>query len=201
MSSHPDPLPAASPRSTADFDAGQGDMPTWAELVEQHADSVYRLAYRLSGNQHDAEDLTQDTFMRVFRSLKNYTPGTFEGWLHRITTNLFLDMVRHRGTIRMEALPEDYDRIEGSVADPEQLFELNNLDPALEKALNELAPDFRVAVVLCDGLGMSYDDIAQTLGVKMGTVRSRIHRARTQLRDMLERDHKEGLLSYVGAHS
>ncbi|QFQ02746.1 ECF RNA polymerase sigma factor SigE [Corynebacterium urogenitale] len=201
MSSHAEPLVAASPPSTADFDSGEGDMPTWAELVEQHADHVYRLAYRLSGNKHDAEDLTQDTFMRVFRSLKNYKPGTFEGWLHRITTNLFLDMVRHRGAIRMEALPEDYDRIEGSVADPERVFELNNLDPALEKALNELTPDFRVAVVLCDGLGMSYDDIAQTLGVKMGTVRSRIHRARAQLREMLARDAKEGLLSYVGADS
>ena len=192
MSSH-------EPFSTAEFDAGNGTMPSWSELVEQHADSVYRLAYRLSGNQHDAEDLTQDTFMRVFRSLKNYRPGTFEGWLHRITTNLFLDMVRHRSTIRMEALPEDYDRIEGSLADPEKHFAMNNLDPALEKALDQLAPDFRVAVVLCDVLGMTYDEIAQTLGVKMGTVRSRIHRARAQLRDMLERDVELGNLSYIGS--
>lgn len=173
-------------------------MPTWSELVEQHADSVYRLAYRLSGNQHDAEDLTQDTFMRVFRSLKNYKPGTFEGWLHRIITNLFLDMVRRRSTIRMEALPEDYDRIEGTMASPEQQFAISHLDPALEKALDQLAPDFRVAVILCDVLGMSYDEIGQTLGVKMGTVRSRIHRARAQLRDMLERDMKQGQLSYIG---
>lgn len=173
-------------------------MPTWAELVEQHADSVYRLAYRLTGNQYDAEDLTQDTFMRVFRSLKSYRPGTFEGWLHRITTNLFLDMVRHRATIRMEALPEDYERIVGKQADPEHAFELNNLDPALEEALDQLSPEFRVAVVLCDGLGMSYDEIAQTLGVKMGTVRSRIHRARAQLRAMLERNQAEGSLSFVG---
>jgi RNA polymerase sigma-70 factor (ECF subfamily) len=98
---------------TAVFDA-TGDaatMPSWDELVRQHADRVYRLAYRLSGNQHDAEDLTQETFIRVFRSVQNYQPGTFEGWLHRITTNLFLDMVRRRGRIRMEALPEDYDRV------------------------------------------------------------------------------------------
>ena len=87
---------------TAVFDA-TGDkaaMPSWDELVRQHADRVYRLAYRLSGNQHDAEDLTQETFIRVFRSVQNYQPGTFEGWLHRITTNLFLDMVRRRGRIR-----------------------------------------------------------------------------------------------------
>ncbi|MGO1465131.1 MAG: sigma factor, partial [Candidatus Corynebacterium faecigallinarum] len=76
--------------ATAAFDRGEGDMPTWAELVAEHADGVYRLAYRLSGDPQDAEDLTQDTFMRAFRSLKTYRPGTFSGWLHRITTNLFL---------------------------------------------------------------------------------------------------------------
>ncbi|MDO5098895.1 MAG: RNA polymerase sigma factor SigE [Corynebacterium sp.] len=171
---------------TAAFDAGVGEMPSWGELVEQHADSVYRLAFRLSGNQHDAEDLTQETFMRVFRSIKNYQPGTFEGWLHRITTNLFLDMVRHRSKIFMEALPEDYERVPGTDMTPEQAYSVANLDPALQEALDALAPDFRVAVVLCDVVGMSYDEIADTLGVKMGTVRSRIHRGRSQLRASLE---------------
>lgn len=161
-------------------------MPTWGELVAEHADSVYRLAFRLSGNQHDAEDLTQETFMRVFRSLKNYQPGTFEGWLHRITTNLFLDMVRHRGKIRMEALPEDYERVPGTDMTPEQAYTVANLDPALQEALDMLSPDFRVAVILCDVIGLSYDEIAETLGVKMGTVRSRIHRGRGQLRASLE---------------
>uniref|UniRef100_A0ABS1FN07 RNA polymerase sigma factor SigE n=2 Tax=Corynebacterium antarcticum TaxID=2800405 RepID=A0ABS1FN07_9CORY len=173
-------------RGTAAFDAGAAELPTWAELVEEHADSVYRLAYRLSGNQHDAEDLTQETFMRVFRSLRNYQPGTFEGWLHRITTNLFLDMVRHRSRIRMEALPEDYDRVPGNEMTPEQAYSFANLDPVLQNALDALSPDFRVAVVLCDVLGMTYDEIADTLGVKMGTVRSRIHRGRSQLRKSLE---------------
>lgn len=171
---------------TAAFDAGQGEMPSWGELVAEHADSVYRLAFRLSGNPHDADDLTQETFMRVFRSLKHYQPGTFEGWLHRITTNLFLDMVRHRSKIRMEALPEDYDRLPGTDMTPEQAYNVANLDPALQSALDSLSPDFRVAVVLCDVVGMSYDEIADTLGVKMGTVRSRIHRGRTQLRASLE---------------
>lgn len=187
----------ASGASTAKFDAGVGEMPTWAELVNEHADSVYRLAYRLSGNQQDAEDLTQDTFMRVFRSLKSYQPGTFEGWLHRITTNLFLDMVRRRSTIRMEELPEDYDRVEGTIAAPEAAYEMNNIDPALEQALDQLSPEFRVAVVLCDGIGMSYDEISRTLGLKLGTVRSRIHRARAQLRNHLQRE--AGLLTFVPA--
>lgn len=172
-------------------------MPEWSELVAEHADSVYRLAYRLSGNVQDAEDLTQDTFMRVFRSLKDYQPGTFEGWLHRITTNLFLDMVRRRSIIRMEELPEDYERVEGTHMGPEREFDMRNLDPALQRALDDLAPEFRVAVILCDGLDMTYDDIARTLGVKMGTVRSRIHRARSQMRSSLERS--QGELHYIGA--
>lgn len=172
--------------ATEAFDAGKGAMPGWGELVAEHADSVYRLAYRLSGNQHDAEDLTQETFMRVFRSLKDYRPGTFRGWLHRITTNLFLDMVRHRGKIRMEALPEDYERVPGKEMTPEQAYTVSNLDPTLQQALDELSPNYRVTVVLCDVVGMSYDEIADTLGVKMGTVRSRIHRGRTQLRNHIE---------------
>ncbi len=168
------------------FDAGLAEMPAWEELVRQHADSVYRLAFRLSGNQQDAEDLTQETFMRVFRSLKHYKAGTFRGWLHRITTNLFLDMVRHRQTIRMEALPEDYERVPGNDMTPEQAYTVNNLTPVLQEALDNLSPDFRVAVVLCDVVGMSYEEIAGTLGVKMGTVRSRIHRGRAQMRTYLE---------------
>ena len=83
-------------------------------------------------------------------------------------------------------MPEDYDRVPGNDLTPEQAFTVSNLDPALQKALDELSPDFRVAVVLCDVVGMSYDEIADTLGVKMGTVRSRIHRGRSQLRASLE---------------
>ncbi len=172
---------------TAVFDA-TGDvaaMPSWDELVREHADRVYRLAYRLSGNQHDAEDLTQETFIRVFRSVQNYQPGTFEGWLHRITTNLFLDMVRRRGRIRMEALPEDYDRVPADDPNPEQIYHDSRLGPDLQAALDSLPPEFRAAVVLCDVEGLSYEEIGATLGVKLGTVRSRIHRGRQALRDYL----------------
>ena len=176
---------------TAAFDAGVGEMPSWSELVQAHADSVYGLAYRLTGNQQDAEDLTQEPFMRVFRSLKSYRPGTFEGWLHRITTNLFLDMVRHRQVIRMEALPENYDRVPGTLKTPEQAVDDAMLDPDLEIALAELQPDYRAVVVLCDVVGLTYEEIASTLGLKMGTVRSRIHRARSSLRATLERLEKE----------
>ena len=89
------------------------DATVWDDVVREHSARVYRLAYRLTGNQHDAEDLTQDVFIRVFRSLDGYTPGTFEGWLHRITTNLFLDRMRRANRIRFEALPDDAERLAG----------------------------------------------------------------------------------------
>jgi len=144
------------------------------------------MAYRLTGNQHDAEDLTQEVFVRVFRSLHNYQPGSFQGWLHRITTNLFLDGARRKQRIRFEGLPEDAaDRLEGREQGPSEVYEAGHLDHEIQAALDELAPEFRVAVVLCDIEGLSYEEIADTLGIKLGTVRSRIHRGRTHLRNRL----------------
>jgi RNA polymerase sigma-70 factor (ECF subfamily) len=160
--------------------------PTWDEVVREHADRVYRLAFRLSGNRADAEDLTQETFVRVFKSLADYQPGTFEGWLHRITTNLFLDMVRRRQRVRFDALPDDAgDRLASRESGPEQAYDQRNLDPEIQRALDALPADFRVAVVLCDLEQLSYEEIAATLGIKVGTVRSRIHRGRALLRQAL----------------
>jgi RNA polymerase sigma factor (sigma-70 family) len=159
--------------------------PTWDEVVREHSPRVYRLAYRLAGNPQDAEDLTQETFVRVFRSLADYTPGTFEGWLHRITTNLFLDLVRRRQRIRFDALPDDAERLPGRERSPEQVYSDTHLDSDVQTALDGLPPDFRAAVVLCDIEGLSYEEIAATLGIKLGTVRSRIHRGRLQLREAL----------------
>ena len=173
--------------TTVTPDAANWTPPSWDDVVREHADRVYRLAYRLTGNQHDAEDLTQETFIRVFRSLASYKPGTFEGWLHRITTNLFLDMARRRTRLRMEGLPEDTDRLAGNDPSPEQVYSDTHLSPDLQAALDELPPEFRAAVVLCDVEGLSYEEIGATLGVKLGTVRSRIHRGRQALKAALER--------------
>ncbi|SHH27074.1 RNA polymerase, sigma 29 subunit, SigE [Jatrophihabitans endophyticus] len=171
---------------TATTDNQVWQPPTWDEVVREHADRVYRLAYRLAGNRADAEDLTQETFVRVFRSLAEYKPGTFEGWLHRITTNLFLDMVRRRQRIRFDTLPEDAnDRLAGADPGPEHVYDEMHLDPEIQAALDDLPPDFRVAVVLCDLEQLSYEEIAATLGIKVGTVRSRIHRGRVLLREAL----------------
>ncbi len=161
-------------------------QPTWDEVVRNHSARVYRLAYRLTGNQHDAEDLTHDVFIRVFRSLDNYRPGTFEGWLHRITTNLFLDRARRKQRIRFDALTDEFAaRLPSRLTGPEEQFDISHLDGDIQQALDALSPSFRAAVVLCDIEGYSYEEVAQTLGIKLGTVRSRIHRGRSQLRQAL----------------
>jgi len=163
-----------------------GAVPTWDEIVDQHSDRVYRLAYRLTGNRHDAEDLTQEVFVRVFRSLSTYTPGTFEGWLHRITTNLFLDQARRKQRIRFDAMTEERaDRLTSALPSPDVAYADQRFDDDVERALQELPPDFRAAVVLCDVEGLSYEEIAEILGAKLGTVRSRIHRGRALLRRAL----------------
>ena len=191
-------MTSVSTRAAADASASvpsgpdAADMPwqppTWEEIVREHSARVYRLAYRLTGNKQDAEDLTQETFIRVFRSLSSYTPGTFEGWLHRITTNLFLDQARRKQRIRMDAMGEDAERYASGdqLGAPERAFEHGNLDLDIQRALDQLPPEYRAAVVLCDIEGLSYEEIAVTLGIKLGTVRSRIHRARARLRVSLE---------------
>jgi RNA polymerase sigma-70 factor (ECF subfamily) len=167
--------------------AAEWTPPSWEEIVRTHSARVYRLAYRLTGDQHDAEDLTQEVFVRVFRSLSSYQPGTFEGWLHRITTNLFLDQVRRKRRIRFEGLEDDaHERLPGREPSPAQVFDDRHLDADIQHALDALPPEFRVAVVLCDIEGLSYEEIAATLDIKLGTVRSRVHRGRSRLRAALE---------------
>jgi RNA polymerase sigma factor (sigma-70 family) len=176
------------------------EAPSWEEVVAQHSARVYRLAYRLTGNRHDAEDLTQEVFVRVFRSLHSYTPGTFEGWLHRITTNLFLDHARRKARIRFDALAEDAEtRMPGRVAAPDDQVLDGLFDDDVETALAELPPDFRAAVVLCDIEGLTYEEIADVLELKLGTVRSRIHRGRSMLRKALaHRAPSSGRVRYSG---
>ncbi|WP_416375651.1 RNA polymerase sigma factor SigE [Neomicrococcus lactis] len=166
--------------------ADAADIPSWEEIVAEYSAQVYRLAFRLTGNRQDAEDLTQETFFRVFRSLHAYEPGTLGGWLHRITTNLFLDQTRRKQRIRFDAFVDgSEERVPATNPGPERAFEEMNLDLDVQKALEELPAEYRAAVVLCDLEGLPYNEVARILDVKLGTVRSRIHRGRTMLRTKL----------------
>jgi RNA polymerase sigma factor (sigma-70 family) len=174
--------------------------PSWEDVVAEHSARVYRLAYRLTGNRQDAEDLTQEVFVRVFRSLSSYTPGTFEGWLHRITTNLFLDQARRKAKIRFDTLGDDGGNgLTSRSAGPDRALLETMFDDDVEAALADLPPDFRAAVVLCDVEGLTYEEIADVLSLKLGTVRSRIHRGRSMLRKSLaHRAPSTGRVRYSG---
>jgi RNA polymerase sigma-70 factor (ECF subfamily) len=159
-------------------------VPSWEEVAREHGRFLYGLAYRLTGNDADAQDLVQEVLLRVRRGLASYQPGSMEGWLSRITTNAFLDEVRRRRRRPTDPLDDEVADVGGST-DVEDVFAATHLSADVEAALRELSPEFRAAVVLCDVVGLSYDEIATALGVPVGTVRSRIHRGRAGLRAAL----------------
>jgi RNA polymerase sigma-70 factor (ECF subfamily) len=156
---------------------------SWSEIAERHYDHVYRVAYRLTGNRADAEDLAQETFCRVFLHVDAYRPGgSFEAWLARIATNLFLDAKRREARVRMEELLHDDNLVEDPGGGPERLVEAVTANAEIARALETLSPQLRQALVMCDVEGRSYQEIADQLGVALGTIRSRLHRARAQAR-------------------
>lgn len=164
-------------------------VPSFEEVATRYGPTVYQIAYRLTGDDEEARDLAQDVFVRVYRNLDKYEPGTFTGWLYRVTKNLFLDRVRRRKRYRMEPLPDDdwQQPVETSPG-PADRLEQGLLRGDIERAIVTLPPTFRTAVVLCDVQGLSYDEISEATGWPLGTVRSRIHRGRKLLREALTED-------------
>jgi RNA polymerase sigma-70 factor, ECF subfamily len=163
-------------------------VPDWDTIAERYGGTVYRMAYTLTGDPEDARDLAQDVFVRVYRNLDRYRPGTFEGWLYRITKNLFLDGVRRRARVRLVPLrTEDWQEAPDPAAGPAEHAEYGVLREDLVQALQQLPVSFRTAVVLTDVEGHTYAEVADALGWPIGTVRSRVHRGRKALRTALER--------------
>jgi RNA polymerase sigma factor (sigma-70 family) len=161
-------------------------IPTWEDVARTHGRKIYNYAYRLTGNPHDAKDLVQEVLLRVRRGLDGYTPGSFDGWLWRITRNAFLDDVRKRNRRPTSPLPDDLDRL-ATASSPaaDDVLASIRLGEDVQKALLDLPEDFREAIVMCDIIGMSYEEIAHAIDAPIGTVRSRIHRGRKQLKDRL----------------
>jgi RNA polymerase sigma-70 factor, ECF subfamily len=158
-------------------------VPTWEEVARDHGRFMYTVAYRLAGNDEDAQDLVQEALIRVRRGLERYEPGSLEGWLARIVTNVFLDEVRRRRRRPTDALPDDPERVLPASPGADEVS--TELSSDIQAALAALPEDFRVAVVLCDVADQSYEQISEALGVPVGTVRSRLHRGRRMLRTML----------------
>jgi len=160
-------------------------VPTWEEVARDHGRFLYTVAYRLTGNNDDAQDLVQEVLLRVRRGLGTYRPGNLEGWLSRITTNAFLDEVRWRRRRPAEVLPDEPERVLPPAPGADLALEAQVLPDDLQAALRRLPVDYRAAVVLSDVVGQSYEEISQSLGIPLGTVRSRIHRGRALLRQAL----------------
>jgi len=159
---------------------------TWEEVARVYGRKIYNFAYRLTGNPDDAADLVQEVLLRVRRGLASYQPGSFEGWLWRITRNAFLDDVRKRNRRPIAPLPEEIDRWElASTPGADVEYSRISLGDDIQKALLEIPIEFREAVVLCDVIGLSYEEIAIAVSVPIGTVRSRIHRGRKILKELL----------------
>jgi len=162
-----------------------------------HMDAVFRFALRLTGAQDQAEDLVQETFLRAYRSWEKYTPGTrCKSWLFTICRNVFLRQ-RERGQRHDEIVSENVDRSAGpyetvnpvwaraAKADPEGDFFNSIVDEVVLERISELPEDYGTAVVLSDMEGLSYQEIAEVMGVPVGTVKSRLFRGRRILQDVL----------------
>jgi RNA polymerase sigma-70 factor (ECF subfamily) len=158
-------------------------VPTWEVVARDYGRFLYNVAYRLAGNDDDAQDLVQEALLRVRRGLEHYQPGSLEGWLARIVTNVFLDEMRRRKRRPTDALPDDPGRVLPPAPAADQVQ--TGLSDEIQAALGDLPEEFRVPVVLCDVSDLSYEQIADATGVPIGTVRSRIHRGRRMLRAAL----------------
>jgi RNA polymerase sigma-70 factor, ECF subfamily len=161
--------------------------------IEQYGKATYNFAYRLTRNEADASDLTQEAFIRVYRAWRSFKPGTsFLSWIYRIVTNLHRDELRRRKGRYLEGIPEDTEpqqlgtRRSLAVQPIEEYIE-GHLSEPVSKALADLTPEQRQIVLLADVEECSYQEIGQIVGCSVGTVRSRLHRARGHLRTLVNR--------------
>ena len=168
------------------------------QFVERFHRQAYNIAYRMTGNHADADDLTQESFLRAYRFFDRYNREMpFENWLYRIMSRVYIDEIRKRPKFRTQSLDQpisvgglgDGDvmlEIPDAASDPENLVLCNELEDYLQQALLALPEEFRVAVILADIEGLSYEEIAETMHCSLGTVRSRLHRGRKLLRQKVQ---------------
>ena len=174
--------------------AGAGDRTAFTQLMEHYQSACYGLAWRLLGDRDQAADATQDAFIHAYKAMASYRGGIFRSWLLRITANASYDILRRQQRRPTSPLP---DPEEGAPELPDR-FAVNPLAEAtrsemymhLEAALARLPEDQRTAIVLCDVYGMDYNEVAAMTQSALGTVKSRIHRGRLRLRELLA-EHRE----------
>jgi len=174
--------------------AGKGDLQAFNRLVLAYQDMVYNQAFRMMGEIEPAEDATQDAFILAFRHIGGFRGGSFKAWLLRIVTNVCYDELRRRKrrpTITLEPMDENEEAIESPywLADsnetPEEASERREMSLALQQCLDQLPLEFKTVVVLVDVQGLDYEEAAQVIRKPLGTIKSRLARARLRMRDCL----------------
>ena len=169
-----------------------GDEAAFEELVLKYQDRIYNLCRHMLGNAHDAEDAAQDAFIKAYRNLKKFKPeSSIYTWLYRIAVNTCID---HKRKPFFESIFRRSDTGAEMVIEypsaspsPEKEYESKQIQSAIEKALRKLSPKLRAVIVLKEMEGLSYEEIADTLDVSIGTVKSRISRARKKLQTLLKK--------------
>lgn len=181
----------------------QGDSSAWAEMVRLHHKRVYGLCYRFTGNATDAEDLTQDVFLKIYSNLASFdaTRGSLPVWITTMTRNLLVDNFRRSRNQRATgSLDEGWetadelhpsDRLMAGAPSPHDAAVRKELEAMVQRALAQVSVELREAVILRDLQDLDYKEIAQVLGIPEGTVKSRISRGRAELARLLERSQRE----------
>ena len=200
----PNPIPAIQPVVAEEphpdvllvSRAREGDVAAFETLVKQYDRQVFRIAQHITQNREDAQDVVQDAFLKAYQKLDQFQGNSkFYTWLVRIAVNEALMRLRKRRTGKMVSIDEDIQTEEGSVPrdlaewrpNPEQQYNQAELAEILRKTINGLPPGFRVVFVLRDVEGLSTEETAETLGLSVPAVKSRLLRARLQLRERLSR--------------
>jgi len=176
--------------------AQAGDVRAFEELVTLYQDKVYNLSYYLAGNYTDAQDLAQEVFVKAYTSLGSFRQDADLGtWLHRITVNLWLNIRRRQKNSRVFSLDDPVQTGEGEITrtvaavdpagDPVEVLEIQELQERVQKALLSLPEEFRTVLVLREMEDYSYDDIAEAMQCSLGTVKSRLNRARQALKEKI----------------
>jgi RNA polymerase sigma-70 factor, ECF subfamily len=189
-------------------DARNGDLESFNQIVDRYQTPIYRLCARVLGDQSRAEDATQDTFIKAYGALDQYQGGSLKSWLMRIATNRCYDLIRaerRRPAASLDAQPVESEpewSVEPVAETPDSFANRSHLSAYLENALGQLSGDQRIAVILFDIHGYSYEEIAGITDASLGTVKSRISRGRIRLRDILQGDERaRELFDSVWRHS
>lgn len=174
-----------------------GDANAFEQIVGLYQQKIYNIAYRMTGNYHDASDAAQEVFIRIYRSIKTFRGDcSFSTWVYRVTVNVCKDLLKNRGRFPEEPLNEDPSdesrrtpvEQDGEGNDPESAYENKELGEYLQTLIDKLPSECRMVILLREQAGFSYQEISDILGVSLGTIKSRISRARRTLQEKIIQD-------------